>query len=256
MNPPIAFRKHIPLFYNKTAVEYQKDQYEKYDGMVLRQSALHLADELWGYYPLQAVFDFAQPFYPDQSSLNILEIGCGVGRWIATMAQRYPQATCWGIDYSYQMLKRAHEFWIHGQQIIIDRSNKGFPQTLEVKGHQLNNLSLGLAKANRLPFSDNSQDLVLSSFLFDRLKDPYEGLLEMHRILKSGGKMILITPLNFNQPNHWERFFPSVKIHQLLNQIGFDIQHWNKEIIIEEPLDARGNVVVWKCVGFVGIKRA
>ena len=112
MKKPVTYRNEIPFFYAKTEQEFQKDVYERYDPMVVRQIALHLADQLWGGYPQQKILDFAQDYYPDQDAPHILEIGCGVGRWIATLAQIYPNAMCWGIDYSYQMLKQAHAHWV------------------------------------------------------------------------------------------------------------------------------------------------
>lgn len=126
MKPPISYRKEIPLFHEKTEAEYRKDPYERYDEMVVKQSVLHLADEAWKTYPMQAVVDFAANHYPTNSDSHILEIGCGVGRWIGTLAQDYPKAHCWGIDYSYQMLKRAREFWIEGKEIWMDLTRKGF----------------------------------------------------------------------------------------------------------------------------------
>ena len=120
MKSAITHRRGIPFFYKKTALEFQQDVYERYDEMVVRQSALHLVDELWTSYPFQPVFDFAEKHYPEAAEINILDIGCSVGRWIATLAKRYPKANAWGIDYSYQMLKRANEFWVQGKEISID----------------------------------------------------------------------------------------------------------------------------------------
>lgn len=254
MKTPISYRNEIPFYTEKTEADYRKDIYERYDEMVVRQSALHLADGLWGKYPMQTVLDFAKDHYSLEKVAHILEIGCGVGRWIGTLAQTYPQATCWGIDYSYQMLKRAQEFWIQGKEVLIDLSDKGFPEKLKVRGKQLDNLRLGLAKAASLPFADNSQDLVVNSFLLDRLPEPDKGLVEMHRVLKPNGKLILITPLNFNQLKHWETLYPPTKLNHLFHQIGFDILQEQKEMIIEEPLDRQGNMVVWKCIGWVANK--
>ncbi|MEM9820522.1 MAG: methyltransferase domain-containing protein [Bacteroidota bacterium] len=254
MKSPLFQRKGIPFFSDKTDKDFQKDPYERYDPMVIRQSALHLADQLWGQYPMQSILDFAHNYYPKERSVQLLEVGSGLGRWIATLAQAYPQAECWGIDYSYQMLKQAQEFWVQGKSISIDLSNKGLPQVGHLKGHQLDNLNFGLAKATDLPFDDHSQDLVLSSFLLDRLEEPHDGLLEMYRVLKSGGKLILITPLNFDRAAHWEQLYPPTKVKHLLEQIGFGILDWQEKWMIEEPLDARGNLVVWNCLGLVGSK--
>ncbi|MFK8104641.1 MAG: methyltransferase domain-containing protein [Saprospiraceae bacterium] len=250
MQPFTYHRKGIPFFYQKTAFEFQQDIYERYHEMVVRQSALHLADQSWGSYPFQPIFDFAEKHYPKTTEINILEIGCGVGRWIATLAKDYPLSNCWGIDYSYQMLKRANEFWVDGQAVLIDLRNKGLDQQSQ-KGEQLDNLKFGLAKAEKLPFAENSQQLVVSSFLLDRLEDPMKALEEMYRVLRPTGKLIVISPLNFKKAEHWKTYSPPSKLSTILKGIGFEILDWKEAIIVKEPLDGRGNLVRWKCLGFV-----
>lgn len=254
MKPPSIYRHGVPFFYNKSKDEFQADIYERYHEMVVKHSALHLADEFWGKYPMQCILDFGSEYYKDQTLKNILEIGCGVGRWIATMSQIYPKALCWGIDYSYQMLKRAREYWLLGNVISIDFSHKGFTNKLTLNGHQRSNLNFGLAKALNLPFSDNSQDLVLNSFLIDRLDDPIQCIKEMNRVLKPNGTLVMITPLNFNKADHWNTLQPPIKIHQILTKIGFNILEWKEEMIIKEPLDNRGNFVQWNCLAIVAQK--
>ena len=252
MDPYTYNRNGIPFFYPKTKLEFQQDIYERYHEMVVRQSALHNADQLWGKYPFQPVQEFAEKHYPKEKDIpfNILEIGCGVGRWIATLAKQYPQSTCWGIDYSYQMLKRANEYYVKGQEISIDLTDKGLGQ-LTQKGEQITNLQFGLAKAEKLPFEENSQDLIVNSFLIDRLDNPLEGLEEMFRVLKPTGKLIVITPLNFKKAEHWERFYPPSQLSTILKEIGFEILEWETELVVEEPLDLNGNFVSWGCLGFV-----
>jgi len=91
--------------------------------------------------------------------------------------------------------------------------------------------------------------------LLDRLEEPSQGLIEMHRVLKSNGKLILITPLNFNKAKHWETYYPPIKLYHILNQIGFDILQWEEEMIIREHLDFHGNLTEWKCIAFVAKKK-
>lgn len=253
MQAPIDSRKGIPFFYPKTDLEFQQDRYERYHDVVLRQSALHLADKLWGAYPFQPVFDFAEKHYPKSSSLNILEIGCGVGRWIADLAKRFPESTCWGTDYSYQMLKQANEFWVEGKEVSIDLTNIGLAGLSPI-GDPLDKLKFGLAKAEALPFDESSQDLVVNSFLIDRLENPSKALEEMYRVLKPTGKLIVLTPLNFNKAEHWKKYYPSSRLLEVVEEIGFRLLEWEDDIIVEEPLDGRGNLVRWKCLGFVGEK--
>lgn len=252
MKAPILYRKKIPFFHNKTNREFQEDIYERYDEMVKRQTTIHLADELWNKYPpLYPILEFAKDNYPNTNPANILEIGSGVGKWIGTIAQLYPESNCWGIDYSYQMLKRSHEFWIEGREVIIDQSARGFRSNLKIKGYELKNLQFGLAKAEHLPFLNNSQDLIVSSFLLDRLENPYDGLLEMYRILNSRGRIILITPFNFRKAKHWEIYYPPERLYGLIAEIGLNILRIQENILIEEPLDFHGNMINWRCTGII-----
>jgi len=251
MQTPLSYRGEIPFFYNKTAVEYQQDNYERYDEMVVRQSALHLADQLWGGYPMQVVLDYAASHYPRINQPTVVEIGCGVGRWIGSVATQFPKASCWGIDFSYQMLKRAQEFWVAGKTLSMDLRNKGYFSPLNVEGHRLTNLQFGLAKASQLPFEDNSQNLILNSFLLDRLEDIGGGLNEMYRVLAPEGRIILISPLNFNKAAHWQNFYPPNKLLQFLKDMNFEILDWQANLLVSEPLDIHGNSIRWKVVAAV-----
>lgn len=251
MRDPISYRKGIPFFCEKSESEFRKDIYERYDDMVVRQSALHMADEIWGGYPMQKVLDFAKLHYPKTPIQNILEVGCGVGRWIAEAAHAFPDANCWGIDYSYQMLKQANDHWVNGKDLILDLSNRGFSKEVKIKGHTIDNLQLGLAKATDLPFEDESKDMVLSSFLLDRVDDPISALKEWYRVLKSNGRLIIVTPLNFQQALHWDNLYPPNKIKSILTNIGFEILAWQEDLKIDELLDLHGNNVRWKCLGLV-----
>ena len=151
------------------------------------------------------------------------------------------------------MLKCANEFWVKNQEISIDLADKGLAKKFQ-KGEQLNNLKFGLAKAEKLPFEDNSQEIVVNSFLLDRLENPIEGLKEMYRVLKPRGKLIVISPLNFKKAEHWEMYYPPSRLSNILKEIGFEILDWKEDIIINEPLDVHGNVVRWKCLGLVAKK--
>lgn len=255
MKPPVRYRKDIPFFYDKSENEFRDDPYERFDPMVVRQTGLHLADPIWGKYPWQLIHDFASPYLDIKEKDAVLELGCSTGRWIATIARQYPKGSCWGIDYSYQLLRRAKEFWIDGATIYLDFSKHGGDRMIELPGHQLSNLQFGLAKSEALPFDDSSQQVILNSFLLDRLSDPGQGLLEMYRVLAKGGRMIMVTPLNFLMTKHWEEYFPAVKIYKKLTDTGFTILEWEEQLLIEEPLDLRGNSIHWNCLALVVEKR-
>ena len=250
MQPPLRHRNGIPFFHDKTESDFKEDVYERYDEMVTKQTALHLADDLWNGYPMQNTLDFITGHIGLPGAGNVVELGCSVGRLIGTIAEAHPATNCWAIDYSYQLLKRTKEYWIDGRTIHLDASIKGARKIL-LQGKVLKNLRLGLAKAEALPFDSESQDIVLSSFLFDRLNDPGMGLEEMARILRPGGQMIMISPLNYTKSKHWEAYYPTEKIKTHLIDVGFCISTWEENHMIIEPLDIHGNVVLWKCLAVV-----
>ncbi len=250
MEKPVSYRMQIPFFIKKSETDFQKDLYERFDDMVVRHIALHLADEIWKKYPFQKGYDFITTHLQNEKNVNILELGCGVGRMIGTLAKENPEGFFWGIDYSYQMLKQGHDFWIENKTILLDLSHKGF-SAIHIPGHELKNLNFGLAKAEELPFKNKSQDYVFSNFLLDRLQQPLEGLKEMKRVLKPHGKIIMVTPLNFLHKDHWKELYPAVKLLQVIKNMGFDVLEWEDQFTMEEPLDLRGNVLKWNCLGMV-----
>lgn len=66
-----------------------------------------------------------------------------------------------------------------------------------------------VASAYDLPFKDGSVEAVLSTDVFEHLKDPVKAVSEMKRILKSGGKVIFVTRFIFpihDSPNDFWRF--------------------------------------------------
>lgn len=51
-------------------------------------------------------------------------------------------------------------------------------------------LTFAQAKAEKLPFDDNSFDTVLSTFTLCTVEDPYRALSEMRRVLRPGGRLL------------------------------------------------------------------
>jgi SAM-dependent methyltransferase len=60
-----------------------------------------------------------------------------------------------------------------------------------IPGENVTHVMLG---EYELPFDDNSIDLIVSGQVLEHVKNPFRSVLEMKRVLKNGGHMILIAP--------------------------------------------------------------
>ncbi|MDO8445733.1 MAG: methyltransferase domain-containing protein [Deltaproteobacteria bacterium] len=98
---------------------------------------------------------------------RVLDIGCGTGNYTVEVAKRVADVI--GIDSSEEMLGWAR---IKAQKADIKASFKA-------------------ADAMNLPFPDSSFDAVLSNGLLCFLKEPEKALMEMRRVLKPGGRLVV-----------------------------------------------------------------
>lgn len=99
--------------------------------------------------------------------INILEVGVGTGKNLPY----YPGDTeITAIDLSDKMLKRAK-----------DRASK---QKVKVRLQQMD--------VQSLEFEDNTFDTVVASFVFCSVPSPLRGLMEVGRVCKAGGKVVLL----------------------------------------------------------------
>lgn len=106
---------------------------------------------------------------------RILEVGVGTGRNFPF----YPQTgSVTAIDFNAKMLRRAQE--------------KARRENVRVK--------LALMNVQKLAFADNSFDTVVSSLLFCEVKDPLKGLAEVKRVVRSGGKVVMLEHVISDRP--------------------------------------------------------
>jgi len=248
---PISTRRDIPFYHAKSEAEFKDDVYERYDELVTRQTGLHLADELHGGYPFQALLEYILRWLPAADApLAIADLGCSVGRLAAEIARRQPTSTIYGLDLSYQMLREAHAFWVKGETLRPNLIRYGFGHP-ELRGHRLTNLHFALSKAETLPFPDASLDLIVNTFLIDRLPQPLGVFTEWARVLKPGGRLITVSPLNFLKAQSWRDAHPPARIVKKLTDAGWELEGLTDPLLLDEPMDARGNAVRWKTLAFV-----
>ena len=114
----------------------------------------------------------------------VLDLCCGTGDLsLALRAASKGKALIFGADFAHTMLTRARA------KSILGSSHSGMPAPPP--------LPLAEADALRLPFADQSFDLVTTAFGFRNLANYESGLREIHRILKPGGTIAI---LEFTEP--------------------------------------------------------
>jgi phosphatidylethanolamine/phosphatidyl-N-methylethanolamine N-methyltransferase len=129
-----------------------------------------------------------------QPGERVLEVGVGTGINLSL----YPKhCTVTGIDFSSSMLEKARE----------RAARKG-----------IRNMRLLQMDAGDLKFADGSFDIVYAPYLISVVPDPVKVAQEMHRVCRSGGRIIFLN--HFLSPNSFlsrvERWISPYTIH-----IGF-----------------------------------
>ncbi|MEO0684707.1 MAG: methyltransferase domain-containing protein, partial [Cyanobacteria bacterium J06649_11] len=130
-----------------------------------------------------------------QQAENILDVGCGIGGSSLYLAEKF-NASATGITLSPVQAERANARAVEfGLQ---DRTN------------------FQVADALNMPFKDSSFDLVWSLESGEHMPDKQKFLQECYRVLKPGGKLILVTwchrptnesPLSADEKKHLEQIY-------------------------------------------------
>lgn len=109
---------------------------------------------------------------------QVLDLCCGTGDMAFAVLRQAPQARIIGADFSHAMLRLA-----------LGKSRQRAARQASVHWVE--------ADALRLPFPDQSFDLVTSAFGFRNLTDYDAGLREIRRVLRPGGQCGI---LEFGEP--------------------------------------------------------
>lgn len=118
-----------------------------------------------------------------QDSPSILDVGIGEGHWSIPILEIMQEGWFFtGIDIE--------EYWVHKS---YERLKKHFPTKKD-------DIRVLQGSAYKLPFADNSFNLVTCQTLFLHLDSPSKALSEFKRVLKPSGYMLIAEPINiFNR---------------------------------------------------------
>jgi cytosine/adenosine deaminase-related metal-dependent hydrolase/ubiquinone/menaquinone biosynthesis C-methylase UbiE len=122
------------------------------------------------------------PMLPDVCGLDVLDAGCGTGRWLHQLAGRSPRSLL-GADISPQML-------------LLAAAKLG------------NNCDLRLGSCTALPFKNGAADLVLSCFVVSYVDDLETFAREIDRVARPG-TTIFLTDMHpeTEASRNWKRSF-------------------------------------------------
>ncbi len=96
---------------------------------------------------------------------TILDVGCGTGRLLREAHRRWPETTVIGVDLSAGMIEQARQLAAYA--------------------------TFFLAPAEGLPLPAESVDLAVSTMSFHHWTDKEQGIREIVRVLRPGGRFLL-----------------------------------------------------------------
>jgi SAM-dependent methyltransferase len=120
------------------------------------------ADETYGSH----IFDAFLSYIP--SPRSVLDIGAGSGRDLGAVRAHFPEAALKGVDCSAENIERLRMRGIEGEAINIE--------------------------TQRLPYADESLDLVLANQVMEHTKEVFWIFHEISRVLKVGGHFYMGVP--------------------------------------------------------------
>jgi ubiquinone/menaquinone biosynthesis C-methylase UbiE len=120
---------------------------------------------------------------PIKKGMDILDAGCGWGRMLLGIVDKYSALNISAMDYQQESLDT-------GMQLFKNESNGNIIKW--IKGD-----------ITSMPFKNDSFDIVYSMRVFQHLNSPSNAASEMIRVLKPGGKFLILVqnklcPLNLN----------------------------------------------------------
>jgi ubiquinone/menaquinone biosynthesis C-methylase UbiE len=170
---------------------------------------------------------------------KVLDVGCGLGRITISIAKQLKTGKAIGIDIWNKMEIPGNS----PERAYANAEIEGVGDKVEFKtGNVLS-----------LEFTDNSFDIVTGSSIINKFKgdsQKLKALKEIFRVLRPGGKFLLLEPLR-DSWNHltWTPFFvwmllPKDKWITLLNKTGFvNLKYNNLQkmgiFLVEKPSNSK-----------------
>ena len=163
-------------------------------------------------------------FFGDLSSKRVLDVGCGTGRYLRVMREKWPDAELHGLDLSEEMLRSC-------------------PPGVQTR----------LASLLCIPYPNDSFDFVYCVETLEHALLVENSIREMVRVLKPGGKLIIIDKnialKGSLEIKPWELWFKPRRLSAILERHGLQVS--DKPISYDGIKRPTGLFIAWE-----GIKSA
>ncbi len=115
----------------------------------------------------------------------IVDLGCSTGYLLEDLLAVRPEARLVGVDMVESGLRTAH---------------RNIPSALLLQ-----------ADVRRLPLEDASIDAAVSANLLEHVDDDQKALSELHRVMRPGGRAVLVVPTSPGSYDYYDRFLGHVR---------------------------------------------
>jgi ubiquinone/menaquinone biosynthesis C-methylase UbiE len=136
---------------------------------------------------------------------KVLDVGCGSGAFTEAVERHRPDLEVYGCDVSRKA-------------IVTAKKESG-------------NILFSVCDAENLPFPDSSFDVVILKFVLEHVSEPKKVLQESYRVLKKGGIVHSITPLEGSKFT-LHGFLGSLVTRSIRKYEGH-LRHFNKRNLIK-----------------------
>lgn len=164
-------------------------------------------------------------FLAPQPGEQILDVGCGVGYFVALFS--LSECNVWGVDIDLASVRAAREQY--GQRFVV-------------------------ARAEELPFAVDTFDKLICSEALEHIEDDEQAVAELHRVAKDGATVIVTTPSpegvfgsriksichDSNGEHGWEKHqrdgYYGVELRALLQERGIEVQDMRYTMVFAAEL--------------------
>lgn len=130
--------------------------------------------------------DWALSYLNIENGWRVLDVGCGGGRTVFKLCGMVGSGKVYGIDYSELCVKKSEKY--NHKNVLCGKAE------------------ITQASVSDLPFPSGSFDLVTAVETYYFWLDKLHDLVEIHRVLRSGGKLLLVFEMlkSEENPDRWK----------------------------------------------------